>query len=124
MGKANTGFKRAVGIWTKKTGLEYNKAKLEGRQSFKIADKMVFTKVKGELGFAQTHSFFSSAAPLSREVLDYFMSLDIKILEIYGMSEISGPQTGNDDDYFKPGTIGKDLPGFHTKLDRDSPGVP
>ena len=24
------------------------------------------------------------------------MSLDIKILEIYGMSEITGPQTGND----------------------------
>ena len=61
-----------------------------------IADKMVYRKVKDELGFGQTHSFFSAAAPLSAEVLDYFMSLDIKILEIYGMSEISGPQTGND----------------------------
>ena len=48
-----------------------------------------------------THSFFSAAAPISSEVLDYFMSLDIKILEIYGMSEISGPQTGNDYEYFR-----------------------
>ena len=61
-----------------------------------IADKIVYRKVKDELGFGQTHSFFSAAAPLCAEVLDYFMSLDIKILEIYGMSEISGPQTGND----------------------------
>jgi len=127
VGKANTGFKRAVGIWAKKTGLDYNKAKLEGKRggrlSFRIADKMVFTKVKEELGFGQTHSFFSAAAPLSREVLEYFMSLDIKILEIYGMSEISGPQTGNDYDCYKPGTIGRDLKGFHTKLDRMPPGV-
>ena len=63
---------------------------------FQLADKMVYRKVKDELGFGQTRSFFSAAAPLSEEVLDYFMSLDIKILEIYGMSEISGPQTGND----------------------------
>jgi len=128
VGKANTGFKRAVGIWAKKTGLDYNKAKIGGRRgrgslSFKIADKMVFTKVKEELGFGQTHSFFSAAAPISTEVLEYFMSLDIKILEIYGMSEISGPQTGNDYEYFRPGTIGRDMPGFHTKLDKEAPGV-
>merc|ERR1712013_824359 len=127
VGKANTGFKKAFGSWAKKTGLEYNKAKLGGRNgaklSFKIADKMVFSKVKEELGFGQTHSFFSAAAPISRDVLDYFMSLDIKILEIYGMSEISGPQTGNSYDKLKPGTIGKDLPGFHTKLDKEAPGV-
>jgi len=127
VGKANTGFKKAFGSWAKKTGLEYNKAKIGGRKggklSFRIADKIVFTKVKEELGFGQTHSFFSAAAPLSLDVLDYFMSLDIKILEIYGMSEISGPQTGNHYEAFRPGTIGKDMAGFHTKLDRSAPGV-
>jgi len=128
VGKSNTGFKKAVGMWAKKTGLDYNKANIGGRKgrgslSFKIADKMVFSKVKEELGFGQTHSFFSAAAPISTEVLEYFMSLDIKILEIYGMSEISGPQTGNAYEYFRPGTIGKDLPGFHTKLEKDAPGV-
>ena len=37
------------------------------------------TQVKEELGFGQTHSFFSAAAPISRDVLEYFMSLDIKV---------------------------------------------
>jgi len=127
IGKANTGIKKAVGLWAKKTGLDFNKAKIGGKKSrslsFKIADKMVYRKVKDELGFGQTHSFFSAAAPLSAEVLDYFMSLDIKILEIYGMSEISGPQTGNDYKSYKPGSIGRDLPGFHTRLDQEAPGV-
>ena len=36
-------------------------------------------QVKEELGFGHTHSFFSAAAPISRDVLDYFMSLDIKV---------------------------------------------
>lgn len=127
IGKANTGIKKAVGMWAKKTGLDYNKAKIGGKKSrglsFKIADKMVYRKVKEELGFGQTNSFFSAAAPLSAEVLDYFMSLDIKILEIYGMSEISGPQTGNDYKSYRPGSIGRDLPGFHTRLDQEAPLV-
>jgi len=127
IGKSNTGIKKAVGMWAKKTGLDFNKAKIGGKKtrsiSFKLADKMVYRKVKDELGFGQTRSFFSAAAPLSEEVLDYFMSLDIKILEIYGMSEISGPQTGNDYQNYRPGTIGRDLPGFHSKLDKDAPGV-
>ncbi|XP_023331008.1 long-chain-fatty-acid--CoA ligase ACSBG2 [Eurytemora carolleeae] len=127
VGKANTGIKKAVGIWAKKTGLEHNKARLSGRKSaklsYKLADKIVFSKIKDELGFSQTHSFFSAAAPLAQEVIDYFLSLNIRIWEIYGMSEISGPQTGNDNTNYRPGTIGKDLAGFHTKLDRNSAGV-
>ena len=62
---------------------------------------MVFTKVKEQLGFGQTRGFSSAAAPISSEVLDYFMSLDIRIFEIYGMSETSGPQTGNNNEYFR-----------------------
>lgn len=127
VGKAQTGIKKAVGIWAKKTGLDHNKAKLTGKKSakmsYKLADKIVFSKIKEELGFSQTHSFFSAAAPVSNEVLDYFLSLDIRIWEIYGMSEISGPQTGNDNMNYRPGTIGKDLAGFHTKLDRNTAGV-
>ena len=30
----------------------------------------------------------------------------------------SGPQTGNGRDSYRPGSIGKDFPGMHTKLDR------
>ena len=33
------------------------------------------------------------AAPIARDVLEFFLDLDIPIYEIYGMSESSGPQT-------------------------------
>ena len=49
-----------------------------------VIKKTFSTQVKEELGFGQTHSFFSAAAPISRDVLDYFMSLDIKVSASYG----------------------------------------
>lgn len=39
-----------------------------------------------------------------------------RILEIYGMSECSGPQLSNTNPRQKLGTIGQTLKGFHTKL--------
>ena len=35
------------------------------------------------------------AAPIAMESLEYFLSLDIPLLECYGMSETGGPHTGN-----------------------------
>ena len=32
VGKANTGIKKAVGMWAKKTGLDYNKSRFGGRR--------------------------------------------------------------------------------------------
>lgn len=58
--------------------------------AFAIANALVFKKIKKAMGFDRCLSFYSGAAPISIDVLHYFMSLDIPILEIYGMSESSG----------------------------------
>ena len=41
VGKANTGFKKAVGMWAKKTGLDYNKGKIEGRKGGSVSFKVL-----------------------------------------------------------------------------------
>ena len=51
---------------------------------------MVFQKVKTALGFNKTRIFLVSAAPFSQTTFEYFLSLDIRIFEIYGMSESTG----------------------------------
>ena len=44
------------------------------------------------------------------------MSLDIRIFEIYGMSESSGPQLSTTSENQKLCTIGKELPGFWARI--------
>ena len=40
IGKANTGIKKAMGLWAKKTGLDYNKAKIGGKKSRSLSFKV------------------------------------------------------------------------------------
>merc|ERR1711871_1880653 len=42
------------------------------------------TVVKGALGFERCHTFCTGAAPISRDVLEDFGSLDINVLELFG----------------------------------------
>ena len=51
---------------------------------------------------------------MSNEVWEYFLSLDIKIAEIYGLSESTGPHLMNDD--LKPATVGRGGPGMENKI--------
>ena len=41
------------------------------------------------------------AAPIAKNILEFFLDFDIPIYEIYGMSESSGPQTVSCDGEFK-----------------------
>ena len=72
--------------------------------------------MKTALGLHKCKSFFVAAAPISIETLEYFLSLDIRIFDIYGMSECSGPQTFNCTEEQRVGSIGKGLPGCSTRL--------
>ena len=42
IGKSNTGIKKAVGLWAKKTGLDFNKAKIGGKKPRSISFKVLF----------------------------------------------------------------------------------
>ncbi len=72
--------------------------------------------MKTALGLNKCKSFFVAAAPMSLETLEYFMSLDIRIFDIYGMSECTGPATVNTGDSQKVGTIGIPLSGCKVKI--------
>jgi len=77
----------------------------------------VFKKVRKGLGLDHARLVLSGAAPLSKEVSEYFMSLDIPILEAYGMSESTGPACINHIvKGFHINSVGKTLPGCNTKI--------
>jgi len=59
---------------------------------FSVGKRLIFGKIKAALGLDRCVSFFSGAAPLSPETIQYFASIDIVICELYGLSETNGPQ--------------------------------
>ncbi len=45
-----------------------------------------------------------------------FNAQDIRVMEIYGMSECTGPQVANVSGRHRLGTLGHTVPGLHTRL--------
>jgi len=58
--------------------------------TFSIANKLVFKKVKGALGLDRCKICLTGAAPITKDTLEFFLSLNIPLMELYGMSESSG----------------------------------
>ena len=62
---------------------------------------------------------FTAAAPISRDTLEFFLSLGVPIYEIFGMSETTGPGTLSLPHRYKTGTCGFPLPGTDIKIAED-----
>jgi len=75
--------------------------------------------IKAVLGFERCHTFCTGAAPISRDVLEYFGSLDINVLELFGMSEVTGPSNCSVADAFRIGKCGRQLPGTETAIAKE-----
>merc|ERR1711862_789425 len=86
--KKNTGLKKKVGDWAKTSSFDHHQELFEGKSgnslNYKIAKKVVLSKVHQQLGFERTKGWYSSAAPLSEDVFKYFQSLDMPIQELLG----------------------------------------
>ena len=114
------GLKKKISTKAKAVGLKANLADKETKM-FKVFQKIYYCKVKEVLGLDQCQAFFSGAAPLTKETAQYFLSLDIKIMELYGMSESSGAHTANVPGKSKLYTVGCLLDeSFKSKLERVS----
>jgi long-chain acyl-CoA synthetase len=118
--KEATGLKAKLVEWARKVGWETNKAPggEEGLQ-YRLADKLIFSKLKPAIGMGNARVCVSGAAPIAREVLEFFASLDIVVLEVYGQSEDTGPTSFNTPDKYRFGTVGPAIPGVEVKIADD-----
>ncbi|XP_068165644.1 long-chain-fatty-acid--CoA ligase ACSBG2-like [Antennarius striatus] len=122
--------RRKVAAWAKAVGLRYNLAKMNqscSRRSisYHLAKKLVYKKVHKGLGLERCSKCLTGAAPITKDTLEFFLSLDIPVYELYGMSESTGPHSVSLPGTFMITSCGKELPGCETKLhnpDKDGVG--
>jgi len=116
--------KQKIFYWAIEIGKEYAKAKKAGRIPItlsikhKVADKLVFTKLREKTG-GKLRFFISGGAALSRHLGEFFEAVGLLIVEGYGLTESSPCITANRVDDYKFGTVGKALPGVEVKIASD-----
>ena len=83
-----------------------------------LANRMVLKSVLEALGFEQCRIFVMGADTVDRGVHDYFMSINIQLMELYGQSESSGCLTLNlmQRDGWKVESCGKPIEGVQLKI--------
>lgn len=121
-----TGLKEHLVKWVRSTCTQVNKHKNRGEAvplalglQYKLADKLMLSKLKPAIGLSRARFCVSGAAPISSEVLDFFASIDIVVREVYGQSEDTGPTTLNVPGQTKLGSVGPRIPGVDVKIADD-----
>ncbi|MEE9167831.1 MAG: long-chain fatty acid--CoA ligase [Candidatus Neomarinimicrobiota bacterium] len=120
------GAKKGLLSWARWVASKVHGVRNEGgevgwgtRLQFGIARKLVLSKLKYAMGLGRARFCVTGAAPISATVLEFFASVDIPILEVYGQSEGSGPTSFNRWGQTRYGSVGPPLPGTEVKTAED-----
>ena len=131
-----TWFKRLVFGWAINLGkkratlmMEFKAVPASLELLYKMAHFVVFRKLKERLGFDRIRVAYSGAAPIAPEILHFFHSIGVNLVEGYGQTEGTGVTTTSKIGEVKFGTVGIPLEGVQVKIADDgeilvkSPGV-
>jgi long-chain acyl-CoA synthetase len=112
----------AIFDWALSVG-QHNKSeilagKIPTSRSWKLANKLVFSKIRQGMG-GKVETFISGGAPLGRELAEWYANAGIRIHEGYGLTETSPVIAVNTPVNHRIGTVGKILPNLQVRLAED-----
>jgi long-chain acyl-CoA synthetase len=114
--------KERVYRWAVTVGRAHRGETLAGRKppslSWKIANRLVFSKVRAGMG-GRAEEFISGGAPLGLELAEWYADIGIPIHEGYGLTETSPVIAVNTPEAHRLGTVGKPLPNVEVKIADD-----
>ena len=87
------------------------------RSALALFDKIIFDKIRERLG-GRLRFPISGAAPLSKDLAEFYEAIGMPLLEGYGLTE-GGVVSVNPIGRVKPGSIGKLLPGIEVRIEED-----
>jgi len=86
--------------------------------AFEKADEELFKNVRAIFG-GDVRQATSGAAPIAREILEFFLACGVPVLEGYGMTETATAATFSTVENHRFGTVGRALPGVELKIADD-----
>jgi long-chain acyl-CoA synthetase len=114
--------KAKILAWAVATGREHRAETLVGKTpaslSWKVADKLVFSKIREAFGGC-AQWFISGGAPLGMDSAGWFADVGIRVFEGYGLTETSPVIALNFPNAHRIGTVGKALPNVECRFAED-----
>ena len=107
------GVKKLMFKFFCKAGLQYHTNR-SSKLSYMAGKQVLYPKLHSAMGLERCRSFYSGAAPIAKETLEYLLGLDIEVLDTYGMSE--APSTTVVYKQPKLGSVGNPIPGCKIKI--------
>jgi long-chain acyl-CoA synthetase len=87
------------------------------RVRFTVARLLVLDNVRKLIGIHKARFLVTGAAPISPELVRWYLALGVPMLEVWGMTETCGASTGIPANRIKPGSIGPAASYNEVKLD-------
>jgi long-chain acyl-CoA synthetase len=105
----------AVGADDARRRREERPASVALRMKHRIADALVLRKIRAVVGGALRFSP-CAGAPLAREIEDFFSAAGLFVCQGYGLTETCATVSCYEPTHYRPGTVGKPLPGIQVKV--------
>jgi long-chain acyl-CoA synthetase len=106
-------------------GLRYRELEAAGAEipeelqaAFKEADERLFKLVRAAFG-GRVREAVTGAAPIAKEILEFFYAAGVPVMEGYGMTETSTTATGMRPGEHRFGSVGKPHPGVEIRIADD-----
>ena len=121
-GKKQKGIAKSIFFWALRLGERY-KIEAENRNWFYnlklgIADKLVYSKIRANIGAENFDIIVSGAAAISQKIAGFFSAIKMPVFEGYGLTETSPVITvSNRNPHGREvGYVGQPLPGTEVKI--------
>jgi long-chain acyl-CoA synthetase len=119
------GAKWKIFQWAFRVGKEVSALQLKGKQptgmlKFKhgLADRLVFSKIRERLG-GRIRVLVSGAAPLNKDIAEFFHAAGLVICEGYGLTETSAGAFVNVPETVRFGTVGRPMGDLELRIAED-----
>jgi long-chain acyl-CoA synthetase len=121
-GTSAGGIKSKIFLWALKIGREVRLVNEAGKkpglilnQQHKIAEKLVFSKIKEKTG-GRLKIMLSGGGALPKNIGEFYGDLGIKVLEGFGLTETSPVMAVTETDRIIYGTVGRIIPGIEVAI--------
>ncbi len=112
-------LRRSLFNWAIKVGREFSESGRAAGIGLKIqhrlATKLVFNKITAATG-GNIRFYVSTGAPLAKGLAEFFDVVGIRIIEAWGMTELTGAATSCEAREVRFGSVGKASPGVEIKI--------